>query len=331
MTSHIVHTGFYYNERKHHIRLLLYMDFFEDARGGADVTYFNDETNKDETKNCIYILQDKYRAVNLYPGIRDEALDYFNRYGIAWWRLKDEKNNSPSGHLLSSQVCCLNHLFALRTDPEAVLAMIKPLGETAGVRFTEVLPSFIDKKDTSYIAFEFVSGNKTLLKEDHETRGTKCTSVDALVYALTDSGERWLIPIEWKYTEAYDHKETAENYERYLKIFNSSAATSRLTDWGRLFEADPFYELGRQTLFMERIISERPNGIQADNFLHVVVIPEANREMNKDASDFKGHIKDEAKKLVQIITPIKLLTPVKTQYEDKYRILAGYLKERYWH
>lgn len=62
------------------------------------------------------------------------------------------ERKSSTGHILSSQMACLNHLFALRKNPDAVLAVLN------GVRneFTEVLPITSDK-DNGYIAFEVVS------------------------------------------------------------------------------------------------------------------------------------------------------------------------------
>lgn len=88
--------------------------------------------------------------------------------------------------------------MAIRKDPVAVLALLN------GIRnqFKEVLPIPCDS-DVSYIAFEAVS-KKDHLNEDGPTRGSNCTSVDALIYAVDNNNESWIIPIEWKYTESYD-------------------------------------------------------------------------------------------------------------------------------
>ena len=47
-----------------------------------------------------FVLQD--RIQNLWDQIRNEAIDYFERYNIVWW--SDDDRNIPTGHVLSSQV-----------------------------------------------------------------------------------------------------------------------------------------------------------------------------------------------------------------------------------
>ena len=49
-------------------------------------------------------------SLNLWEGIRMDAFEYFKRNEIPWWRGKDD---NPTGHLLSSQVACVNHLYYL--------------------------------------------------------------------------------------------------------------------------------------------------------------------------------------------------------------------------
>ena len=78
-----------------------------------------------------------------------------------------------------------------------------------GIDFDEIIPSIIDHN--SLISFEFVLKNKSLLNENTESRGKNCTSIDALVYAKKGN-DKWLIPIEWKYTEAYLHDNKVYNF-----------------------------------------------------------------------------------------------------------------------
>lgn len=89
---------------------------------------------------------------NLYAPIRDDVQKYFRENEISWW-----SGFKPSGHVLSSQIACLNHLFVIRKDPKAVLAILN------GVKseFSEVLPIPSDK-DEGYSAFEVVSDNDYL-------------------------------------------------------------------------------------------------------------------------------------------------------------------------
>ena len=82
------------------------------------------------------------------------------------------------------------------TAKEKVLAMLN------GVRdeFAKVLEVECDFPPHQYIGFEVVSKND-FLNEGTSTRGSNCTSVDALIRAEHKDGSIWLIPIEWKYTE----------------------------------------------------------------------------------------------------------------------------------
>ena len=42
---------------------------------------------------------------NLWTDIRKYTIDYFQKNKIVWW----PGQSSPTGHLLSSQISCLNH------------------------------------------------------------------------------------------------------------------------------------------------------------------------------------------------------------------------------
>jgi hypothetical protein len=164
-----------------------------------------------------------------------------------------------------------------------------------------------------------VFDNKRLLNERHETRGEKCTSVDALVYAQKDS-EKWLVPIEWKYTEAYEKKD-APSYHRYENLVS---VDSRLPLWLSLYHQDPYYELARQTLLMEKIIEKHPD--IANKFCHIVIVPKENTEMKVDAEKFGFSLKQEFINGYKIIDPSDFLLPVK----DLYPELIEYLESRYW-
>ena len=47
-------------------------------------------------------------VINLWAGIRYDCIDYFKRNNVSWW---NGSNDEPTGHLLSSQVACVNHLY----------------------------------------------------------------------------------------------------------------------------------------------------------------------------------------------------------------------------
>ncbi len=65
-----------------------------------------------------FVLSDP--AGNLWEGIRDGAIEYFARNRIAWW---GGEGNEPTGHMLSSQIACLNHLYAIRQRPDLARLM----------------------------------------------------------------------------------------------------------------------------------------------------------------------------------------------------------------
>ncbi len=248
-------------------------------------------------------------------------MKYFEQGKIVWWK-ENKSKHLPSGHLVSSQIHCLNHLFALRKDDAAVKVIIE---NATGLKIKKVYQAPIDKDD-GFISFEFVCKNKTLLHENYETRGANCTSVDALVYVQTMDNKNILIPIEWKYTETYYGKEAnEESLDRYPKLIDS---TSNLKKWDDLYKADPYYELMRQTLLMEQIIKQKDiNGIKAVDFHHIMVVPDAHTEL-KNAIEVKyiPTLKDKSK--FRIIDPQALLSPLKGN--EKYKELLTYLETRYW-
>lgn len=45
---------------------------------------------------------------NFFKSIQEDAIEYFEKNSISWWGGK-----KPTGHILSSQIACINHLYAL--------------------------------------------------------------------------------------------------------------------------------------------------------------------------------------------------------------------------
>ena len=266
-----------------------------------------------------FVLKDG--KINLFSTLCEDCLEYFQKNNISWWG-ENRSKHLPSGHLVSSQIHCLNHLFALRKDDVAIKAIIE---KATGLKIKEVYPVPLDK-DGGFISFEFVCKNKTLLDEDYETRGANCTSIDALVFVQTTDGRNILIPIEWKYTETYQGKEaTDKSLKRYPKLIDSN---SNLKKWYDLYKTDPYYELMRQTLLIEQIINKKDvSGIEAVDFRHIMVIPNAHTELkNAIEEKYIPTLKDESK--FRIIDPQELLSPLRGN--EKYKDLITYLEIRYW-
>ncbi len=277
---------------------------------------------------------------NLYAPIREEVKTYFEENRIVWWG-----GTGPTGHVLSSQIACINHLFSVRNDADAVLAMLNNVRN----EFTEVLPIASDV-EPAYIAFEVVS-DKDHLKEGSSTRGSNCTSIDALIYARHESGERWLIPIEWKYTERYGNQDKSKEDRRgetkgangrgtkrmstYNDLITASGQLKSLDDYaGSLYYREPFYQLMRQTLWAEKMMEHRDTErVAADNYLHVHVIPSENDELllkkykvSDDTMErsWRGMLADQDKYVM--VSPEALLAPVANKYPE----LTEYLSTRYW-
>ncbi|ROT18094.1 hypothetical protein EEL51_10865 [Muribaculaceae bacterium Isolate-110 (HZI)] len=277
---------------------------------------------------------------NLYAFIREEAIKYFRDNNIGWWG-----GSRPSGHVLSSQIACVNHLFSVRKDADAVLSMLNNVRN----EFTEVLPISSDA-ELAYIAFEVVSDHDHL-NEGSSTRGSNCTSIDALIYARHKSGEKWLIPIEWKYTEHYNNQDKSnedrdgeekgsngkgrERMSRYNDLISASVQLKSLEDYaGSLYYYEPFYQLMRQTLWAENMVAHKDSErLAADNYLHIHVIPSENDELlqkkykvSDDTMEksWRGMLANQSKYV--IISPETLLAPVSTSYPE----LTQYLSARYW-
>lgn len=321
---------------------LLGSPVFEGARSGGYAMLKDKSTGEVRPFHFPFIIVPEDSIKNLFAPIRQDALDYFERYDITWWNQTTDRY-FPTGQVLSSQNHCLNHLFALRKNPDAVLAMINTL--SPGVQFEKVLPSPVDNKEwyhengknvekPNYICFEFALANKALLGERGNTRGAKCTSVDALVYAQSTDGRKFLIPIEWKYTEAYKPLRHAEqkSIDRYPKLLDD---LSNFNEWLEMYEYDPYYEFARQEIFMEQIIRKHPSVLSepllADEFLHVVVCPEEHTELRAAIVDFKDTLRYPWK--FECKTPQELLAPLAdAPFTDNSDIqaLLEYLNARYW-
>lgn len=274
-----------------------------------------------------YFIKPQYSDKNLYRGIRTKAIEYFREYNITWWQCLNEPN-SPTGHMVSSQINCINHLFAFRDDPIAIKIILQ---KATNLPIDKILQSPIDKG--GYIAFEFVYKNKSLLKdnsgkyhEEYETRGANCTSIDALVYVQLVNGNKILIPIEWKYTETYNGEEACdESWQRYPDLIRLE--NSNLKDVYDLYKADPYYELMRQTLLMEQIIQHKDCGMEADDYFHIMVIPNEHTELKSAiVNNYIPTLKDITK--FRIIDPQALLSPIPA--DGEYKDLISYLQTRYW-
>lgn len=244
---------------------------------------------------------------------------------MKWWG-----GNYPTGHVLSSQIACLNHLFPIRQDKSAVLKLLN----TVSLDFVDVLP--VTEHLEGYIQFEAVGGDTNLLGEGANTRGSNCTSVDAFIYALHRDGRRFLIPIEWKYVETYgnDDKSVGSNGDtrklRYLELISKSKYLNKKTLACCWFE--PFYQLMRQTLWAEQLLLNKIPGLEADDYLHIHVIPDENEELLKKLYPCSGRGMEETwrsclnnQDKYVVVSPADLWDEQNQDTE-----IYNYLNQRYW-
>jgi hypothetical protein len=276
------------------------------------------------TDSLTYVIQEGKELMNLYPTIREEAIDYFRQNGIGWWKSNDALN-TPTGNMLSSQISCVNHLFPLmkpnKSESASLLSMLNSIQER--YNFIKILANPLDNNNSNgNLCFEFIWKNRTLLGENYEIRGAMCTSIDAIVYAETDEHKRILIPIEWKYTETYKHRRALQSsIDRYISRLDNS---SNIKEWKEEYEYDPLYELVRQTMLVEGIIKNKDAKLPVDDYLHINVIPEGNVELRSEISLYPEGLKDKNKFI--IVDPRKLMEPIKDTHTDLY----NYLETRYW-
>ena len=143
-------------------------------------------------KERDFVLKDP--SLNLWDGIREDAKQYFKQNGINWWK---GSSNDPTGHLLSSQVACLNHLYYVRQRQDIATALLQQIN-------AEIVEALV--VDDGFVEFEYI-GKKQYMKEKAFTRGANCTSLDAVMVGGTSKAKRVMFLIEWKYTEMYGNED----------------------------------------------------------------------------------------------------------------------------
>lgn len=115
--------------------------------------------------------------LNLWEGIRFDVKNYFEKNGIPWW----SGNGEPTGHLLSSQVACVNHLYPIRQRKDCIDKILKSISPEL------FESSFID---SGYIEFE-KTGEQPLGKERSVQRGANSTSIDSFMIARRRAEKRF--------------------------------------------------------------------------------------------------------------------------------------------
>ena len=300
------------------------MSYIEDQRKRAvsqrDRIFRDPGNGVYRSREREFVLKDP--RLNLWAGIREDAINYFKRNNIVWWSGSD----IPPGHLLSSQIACVNHMFPLRQRADLALNFLNHLSS-----------DFIDVAilDDGFVEFE-VNGAENYLNERSHQRGANSTSIDAVMVGIKSDRSRVLVGIEWKYTESYpsESKYVAQRYERYNPLLMKQISPIETTEPEALY-FEPYYQLMRQALLLAGMVEIKEYG--CSSFLHLHVVPEENKELcNTNPSPglegddmsmaWKSVLKDTAQ--YQILSPEVLFAGIKKCTDSI--ALHDYLNNRYW-
>lgn len=274
-----------------------------------------------------FVLKDP--RLNLWAGVREDVIKYFMDNQIPFW----DSGNEPTGHLLSSQIACLNHLYFIRQRKDVATAILKGIDK-------EVKEALMPDHCNGYVDFEVI-GTKNFLGEKSHSRGANSTSIDALMLAELNNGKRRIYPIEWKYVESYSNTSKADGDSGKVRIGIYQKLLSRIdspindVNIDGLF-TEPYYQLMRQTLLASEMVKNKE--YQADSYLHVHVIPNDNIELknvNTATGKLIGDTLEQTWKNVLktpsqylAIDPLQFLLPER-HCLDCFAHLS-YLEQRYW-
>lgn len=301
----------------------LLKDYFKDP--GYGIYYFYDNKNKRILGEAELVLSKPYD--NLFNQIIEDAELYFRNNKIVWWNTLAH----PSGHILSSQLSCINHLFYFRNNQNVATAFLKNIEPT--IEEALIL-------DEGYIEFEKV-GKEKLGKEKQLSRGENCTSIDAMMLGKKQNGETIIFLIEWKYTESYEKKSLLENdkgytrWDQYIDLLNDPKSPLKKIDYTYLFY-EPFYQLMRQSLLAWQMTSRKEYG--ATDWRHIDVIPQQNSTLRETITS--SGLKKYGNSVEQIWSnllkePLKYIMTTPEEFVfpaskfDENKEIMNYLKFRY--
>lgn len=311
------------------------MSYIEDQR--KKVIDFRDDIFRDPGGGVFkksereFVLSEP--ALNIWAGVRQDAIDYFNRHGIPFW----DSGDVPTGHLLSSQIACVNHLYFVRQRQDIATAILKAADPK--VKFALRMDNGI--AESGYVDFETI-GARNYLGEKQHTRGANSTSVDAMMLAEMEDGERRLFFIEWKYVEQYKSqpsKAAGSSGQTRIKIYTplleQDDCPFKVPDIEGLF-TEPYYQLMRQTLLANEMVKAKEYG--ATSFMHLHVIPTQNTDL-KNVNTAKGKLvgdglHDTWKGLLKSPDRYMAIDPKEfisaAEKCDDARSWLTYLQRRYW-
>ena len=221
---------------------------------------------------------------NLFEEIRAGALEYFKRNQIKWHQ---GRGSSPSNHLCSSQVQCVNFLYPFADKPEALRTLLSPI-------FPSIQSIMPMEGDGQFVSFEWIGLDNYLGEKirpnSRRTRGANFTSADAAVMFRRQDGTRQIVLIEWKYTESYSRtwlgiaRSGRDRRDIYRPLYDRSDCPLekiKVSEFGDLFY-EPFYQFLRQQLLAREM--ERAKELECNLVTVLHVAPACNRDFHKVTS-----------------------------------------------
>ena len=220
-----------------------------------------------------FCLPLEHAALNLYQGIRDEALALFEREHILWHT--SALPGLPSNHLCSSQVFCVNSLAPFLHQPEALAELLRPF-------FPDIV-RMLPVEGDRFVTWEWVDPDNLLGEQPklgtERHRGAGNTSIDAIVLYESSKGYNVLLMLEWKYSESYPsvyaryRSDGSDRAETYRELFYGPLTPINLAVAPRIedFLWQPFEQLMRQQLLAAQFREVGDPGIDQVRLVHVAV------------------------------------------------------------
>jgi hypothetical protein len=279
---------------------------------------------------CEFVLEDQ--NLNIWEGIREDAIAYFHQNSICFW----ESINRPTGHLLSSQISCVNHLFYLRQRQDIATAILR--GVDRNVKTALLIEK--NETDNGFVVFE-ENGQRNYLNEKSRIRGAHSTSIDAVMLGEMKNGTRKLFFINWNYTESFNLYSIVSDDkgafcgQNYIPFLEDPTSPIKPCKYEGLF-IEPYFKLMRQTLLAHEMIKANEYG--ASDYTYLFIAPNENLELlevnvavslipgSKLSETWSNLLKCPGKYIVQ--NPQDFMEPA-TYCNDTITI-TSYLKQRYW-
>ena len=287
-----------------------------------------------------FCLPIEYAEENLFVGIRDVAIEYFDLNDISWHGAA--LPGKPGNHLCSSQIFAINMLYPFSTDADAAKLLFSSVYPDIDV----ILPI---EEPGRYISFEWIPPenylNETPRRGDGLRRGLGNTSTDFAFLYRSPSGATRFILGEFKYTESYGssgqtlRSDGTDRMAPYREFFYApdSPINAEIAPPIEAFAAEPFYQLLRYQLMARQVEVRKADVIDSASVLYVyvpenrglqrVIVPEF-RELGTEVFDVWMKVIGNCEGFTPI-TVESLFGHVLANPPTEFQAWATFAKDRY--